>query len=282
LLADPSIDAVYIALPNQLHVEWTVRALAAGKHVLCEKPLSPSPADIATIALARDATGQLVEEAFAYRNHPQWQAVADIIASGQIGTITGAHAVIAKRFLDPDDIRNKPDGGGALLDLGSYSISAFNLIFGRAPRRVIGVIDRDPMFGIDRLTSAMLDYSGAHASFSVATQSGTDAWGTHQSLSLLGSEGWLRLDFPFAHARPTQCHLFIGDTSSVGNFATEVMTFPAADHYRLQVDRFSRLLLGEDVPHWPIEDALRTAQISAAILDSALAGRWINVEHPAG
>jgi predicted dehydrogenase len=277
LLRDDAIEAVYVALPNHLHLEWTVKALEAGKHVLCEKPLGVAPADIRCIIAARDRSGRHVEEAFGYRNHPQWQAVADLVASGRIGTVVGAQSTIAKRFLDPADIRNDPHGGGALLDLGSYSISGFNLLFGRPPRRVLGVIDRDPAFGIDRLTSAVLDYGGAHAMLQVGTQAGTDGWGTHQHLSVLASKGWCRLDFPYAQARPVECHLFIGNASSVGNLASETHRFAAANQYQLQVDRFSRCVRGEKVPSWPIEDALQTAEISAAIMASADEGNWVEL-----
>jgi predicted dehydrogenase len=277
LLCDEQIDVVYIALPNHLHLEWTVRALESGKHVLCEKPLALSPAEIREIAAIRDRTGLHVEEAFAYRNHPQWQALSHLIAEGTIGPIVAAQSTIAKRFMDPGDIRNNPDGGGALLDLGSYSISGFSLLFQRPPLRVLGVIDRDPQFGIDRLTTAILDYGGAQAVLQVGSQSGTDGWGTHQSLSILGGAGWLRLDFPYAQARPVECHLFHGSSSSVGNLATHTRTFAPTNQYQLQIDRFSRLLLAEDVPAWPIEDALLTMEIIAAVMKSADEAKWITL-----
>jgi predicted dehydrogenase len=114
-----------------------------------------------------------------------------------LGEVHAIQGTIAKRFLDPHDIRNDPDaGGGALYDLGSYVISACNLILGRPPLRVVAAMERDPEFRVDRLSTALLDYGDAHASFTAATQSGTSARGTHQQLSVLGSEGWLRCDFP--------------------------------------------------------------------------------------
>ena len=250
LLADPDIDAVYIPLPNQLHFEWSVRALEAGKHVLCEKPLCLAARDVERLCVARDRAGRHIEEAFGYRNHAQWTKVLDLIASDAIGPVRAAHAVLAKQFLDPADVRNNPAaGGGALYDLGSYAINALNLVCGRPPIRVAGVLERDARFGIDRLTSALLDYGDAHASLTVATQAGPAAWATHQQLTVLGARGWLRLNFPFAQARPIACRIELGDERSVGAVPSVVYEFEPANQYALQVERFSRRVLGAAVPH---------------------------------
>ena len=139
LLADPEIDAVYIPLPNQLHFEWSMRALEAGKHVLCEKPLCLTSREVERLCAARDRAGKHIEEAFGYRNHAQWAKVLELIAGDAIGPVRAAHAVLAKQFLDPADVRNNPAaGGGALYDLGSYAINALNLVYGRPPLRVVG------------------------------------------------------------------------------------------------------------------------------------------------
>ena len=275
LLADPDIDAVYVPLPNQLHFEWAMRALQAGKHVLCEKPLCVSSAQVAQLCAQRERSGRHIEEGFAFRNHPQWAKLADTIAAGTIGDVRAVHCTLAKQFLDPADVRNKLDaGGGALYDLGSYAISACNLVFQRRPLRVVAALERDPVFGTDRLSSGLLDYGDRHAAFTVGTQAGSDAWGTHQQFSVLGSRGWLRLNFGFAHARPTACQLEVGDSSSVGAFPTASYTFEPVDHYLLQVERFSRLLLGQAVPSWPIEDALDTLRTIEALFASARQGNW--------
>lgn len=275
LLADPEIDAVYVPLPNQLHFEWAMRALQAGKHVLCEKPLCISAEQVAQLCVERERSGKRIEEGFAFRNHPQWARLAEVIAAGTIGEVRAVHITLAKQFLDPADVRNDPAaGGGALYDLGSYAISACNLVFGRPPVRVVAALERDPAFGIDRLTSALLDYGDRHAAFTVGTQAGSSAWGTHQQFSVLGSQGWLRMNFGFAHARPTACQLEVGDASSVGAFPTATYTFEAVNHYELQMERFSRLLLGEPVPSWPIEDALDTLRTIEALFASAKKDGW--------
>lgn len=278
LLADPDVDAVYIPVPNHLHVEWSVKALAAGKDVLCEKPLCLTAAEVATLIVARDRSGRHIEEAFSYRNHPQWARIAELLAAGTIGVPRAVQCTMAKQFHDPADIRNDVDkGGGGLYDLGSYTISACSIVFPRLPLRVVAAMDRDPSFRIDRLTTAVLDYGDAHASFTVATQSGPSAWATHQQFSVLGSEGWLRCDFPFAHGRPTPCRIMVGDATSHGAVATTTFDFDPVNQYTLQVDRFSRYLQGEAVPHWPIEDALTTLTIIEGLFASAASGRWQDV-----
>src|SRR5215470_419352 len=275
LLHDPDIDAVYIPLPNYLHVEWATRALEAGKHVLCEKPLCLTASDVVKLQAVRDRSGQHIEEAFSYRNHPQWTRIADILASGTIGTPRAVQGTLAKQFLDPNDIRNNLEqGGGALYDTGSYAISACSAVFQRAPRRVVAAIDRDPSCRIDRLSTVLLDYGDAHASFTVGTQSGPDAWATHQQLSILGSNGWLRCDFPYAHGRPTPCHVFVGDHLSHGAVETMTYRFEPVNQYTLQAERFSRYLRGETAPSWPIEDALLTLTVIEALFASAKSGRW--------
>lgn len=275
LLGDPEIDAVYIPLPNQLHFEWALRALQAGKHVLCEKPLCISAEQVSRLCAERDRTGKHIEEGFAFRNHPQWAKVDEIIKSGSIGEVRAVSITLAKQFLDPADVRNQLDaGGGALYDLGSYAISACNMVFNGTPRRVVAALDRDPVFGIDRLSSALLDYGNRHATFTVGTQAGSNAWGTHQQFSILGSQGWLRLNFGFAHARPTACQVEVGDSSTVGAFPSATYTFEPANHYVLQVERFSRFLLGHAVPGWPIEDALATMRTIEALFASARQNSW--------
>jgi len=279
LLDDPDIDAVYIPLPNSQHVAWSIRAMECGKHVLCEKPLALRSKEVLELIRVRERTGRLIEEAFSFRNHPQWDKVDEIVEAGTIGRILSAHGTIAKRFLDPADIRNSPDlGGGALYDLGAYVLAACNRVFGRAPLRVTAAMQRDPQYGIDGLTSAMLDYGDAQACFSCSTRGGTDAWATHQMFSLLGSEGWARLDFAYAHARPTASTLSLGGLDSVGAFPSETFRFPPVNQYAAQVERFSRLALGRSARAWPIEDALLTLRMIEALFDAARTGEWRTVE----
>jgi predicted dehydrogenase len=232
-------------------------------------------AQVLQLCEARDRSGCHIEEGFGFRNHPQWSKLAELVDSETIGTVRSVHATLAKQFLDPTDTRNNPAaGGGALYDLGSYAISACNLVLRRPPRRVVAALERDPVFGIDRLSSALLDYGDCHAAFTVATQSGTSGWGTHQQLSVLGAKGWLRFDFPYAQARPSACRIELGDSTSVGSQPTASFHFEPVNQYELQIERFSRLLLGDAVPSWPIEDALNTMRTIEALFASARSGGW--------
>jgi len=283
LLADPDIDAVYIPLPNQLHFEWSVRALEAGKHVLCEKPLCLSSDQVRQLCAVRDRSGKHIEEAFAYRNHPQWVKLREILASDLLGPVRAAHGIMAKQFFNPKDIRNNPAaGGGGIYDLGSYAISACNMLFKRAPARVVAAFEIDPVFAIDRLSSALLDYGSAHAALTVATQSGGDGWGSQQHLTVLCARGWLRFNFPYSQVRPTACMIELGDATGVGAFPTQTFAFEATNQFVLQAERFSRLLLGDAVPPWPIEEAVDTLQTIEALFESARGGRWQSLAAPRG
>ena len=159
LLADPSIEAIYNPLPNHLHVEWTIKALEAGKHVLCEKPIGLDTEDAKRLIAARDKSGKHVLEAFMVRHHPQWQEARRLVESGQIGTITTVQSIFTYFNADPNNVRNKKDiGGGGLLDIGCYCIVGPRYITGKEPVRVVSLMDKDPKFGTDRLVSGMLDF----------------------------------------------------------------------------------------------------------------------------
>ncbi len=137
-------------------------------------------------------------------------------------------------------------------------------------------------FRIDRLSTAMLDYGeAARELYRRDSQTGPSAWASHQQFSVLGSNGWLRCDFPFAHGRPTACHVYVGDRASHGNVATVAYDFEPVNQYTLQTDRFSRFLRARAVPSWPIEDSLLTLRIIEALFRSAASGGWQDLA-PAG
>lgn len=275
LLADPEIEAVYIPLPNHLHVAWCTKALEAGKHVLCEKPIALDAAEAAPLIELRDRTGLLIEEAFAIRNHPQWAAMREVLESGEIGELRSVQATLAYNNMDAGDIRNQLEiGGGALYDIGSYAIAACRLVFDEEPIRVIAMMDRDLTFKTDRLTSAMLAFEQGHASFSVTTQGGPSTGGTHQHFAVVGSKGWMRAEFPFAHSIPSACRLFVGDERSTGSMPAREIEFPALNQYGLQGERFSRLVRGEHVPGFALETALANMRVIDATFRSAITGAW--------
>lgn len=278
LLADPAIEAVYIPLPNHLHVEWCAKAMQAGKHVLCEKPLSLSADEAVPLLAIRDRTGRLIEEAFAIRNHPQWRAMRDCIGSGEIGELRYVQTTLAYNNVNPDDIRNRLDiGGGGLYDLGSYAITGCRYVIEAEPIRAVALIDRDPSFKTDRLTSAILEFARGQAVFTVATQAGPKSGGTHQHFSVIGSKGWIRAEFPYSHAIPAACRLFIGDATSIGTKPAREISFPEVNQYGLQGERFSRLVRGEPVEQFPLEDAIANMRAIDAVFRSAKSGGWETV-----
>ena len=164
LLADADVDAVYIPLPNHMHVPWTLRAIEAGKHVLCEKPIALTAVEAQELVDAAAAHPQLkVMEAFMYRFHPQWLTARQLVRDGRIGELRTIHTDFSYFNDDPRNIRNKVEmGGGALMDIGCYPISLSRFIFGEEPARVLGDTSRDPETEVDILTSAVLEFDVGH------------------------------------------------------------------------------------------------------------------------
>ncbi|MGB7548360.1 MAG: Gfo/Idh/MocA family oxidoreductase [Terracidiphilus sp.] len=270
LLADPDIDAIYNPLPNQMHVPWTIKAAEAGKHVLCEKPLSLTVAEAETLLAARACTGVKIGEAFMIRSYPQWLRLRALLDEGRIGDLRSILGFFSYFNDDPANIRNQAEcGGGALLDIGCYCIHASRYAFGRQPTRVVGLIDRDPAMHIDRLTSAMLDFPGGQSIFTVSTQ-----LVPYQRMHFLGTRGRIEIEIPFNAPPDRPTRLFIDADGDLfgGGITTE--TFPVCDQYTLQGDAFSKAVLeGTEVPV-PLEDAIRNMAVIEAIFRSGETGQW--------
>lgn len=269
LLADPDIDAIYNPLPNHLHVSWSIKALEAGKHVLCEKPIALS-ADEAQLLV--DAANQYPElkvmEAFMYRFHPQWQKAKQLVADGQIGPLRTIQASFSYYNDDPNDIRNMADiGGGGLMDIGCYPISVSRFIFDAEPQQVVGTIERDPNFGTDRLSSAILEFEGGKASFTCSTQlSG------YQEVLIQGVDGWVKIEIPFNPPIDRPCRLLHKRGNNVREITVEVCS-----HYTIQGDLFSQAVLQDTAVPTPIEDAVANMKVIEAIFQSAEDGSWISI-----
>jgi predicted dehydrogenase len=266
LLADPEIEAVYIPLPNHLHPEWTERAAAAGKHVLCEKPLAMTATEARAMIAACDAAGVKLMEAFMYRLHPLWARVRGLVADGAIGEVLAIQSFYSYRNLDPLDIRNTPGaGGGALYDIGCYPVNVARMMFGSEPTDVSASIRRDPRFGTDVVTSVILDFEGAHATFTCSTQA-EDA----QRVDIVGTDGRLVVEIPFNIPPdfPTRIlHVAGGDPPASPR--TEVIEIPVADQYAVQADLFSHAIRHDEaVPTHP-EDAVANLVVIERIFAAA-------------
>jgi predicted dehydrogenase len=270
LLADADVEAVYNPLPNHMHVPWSVRAVQAGKHVLCEKPIALSADEARTLLAARDANHVQVAEAFMVRTHPQWELVERLIAEGRIGTlqlITG-HFSYYRR--DPADIRSRAEwGGGALMDIGCYPIFIARWMFGAEPTAVAAMIDRDPDLKIDRLTSALLRFPAGQAAFTCAGQ-----LVPYQRVHLYGERGRIEVEIPFnAHPdRPSR--IFLDDGSQLGGASAVPMEIPAVDQYTLQADRFSEAVRGLGSVPVSLENAIANMEVIDAAFRSAISHGW--------
>jgi len=270
LLADPAIEAVYNPLPNELHVPWTLRALAAGKHVLCEKPIALDANEARQLIEARERSGRLVAEAFMVRCHPQWRRARELVQTGAIGAASAIQTFFSYRLLDPDNVRNRPPGGGGLYDIGCYAVLTARYILGAEPSRVVASLDRDAQFGTDRLVSAIVEFpNGRHLTFSVATQ-----LSAHQRVTIVGDGGRIEIAIPFNAPPDRPTRITIDDGADLFGGGARVEEFPVCDQYDLQGDAFSRAVLGQAPLEFPIEDAIANMRVIDALFRSAEFGSW--------
>jgi predicted dehydrogenase len=267
LLADPEVDAVYLPLPNHLHLEWTLAAVRAGKHVLCEKPIALSSADAQRMADAADAAGVLLMEAFMYRLHPSWVAVRERIAAGRIGRLQAVQSWFSYYNDDPSNIRNMAAaGGGALMDIGCYSINLSRMLFDAEPERVEASIVRDPDMEVDVLTSGLLVFpGGGSATFTSSIRSEPD-----QRVHIYGTEGHISIGIPFNIPPDIPTHVDVthgGDPPVAPN--VERLTFAPADAYGVEADAFAAAVLdGVPLPT-PAADAVANMQVIERVIAAA-------------
>ena len=269
LLADPNVDAVYIPLPNHLHAEWTIAALRAGKHVLCEKPLAMTADDAQRMVDVAHESHRHLMEAFMYRHHPSWVAALDLVADGRIGTLTAVQSWFSYFNDDPANIRNVRDyGGGALFDIGCYSVNLSRMVFGGEPTRVAASLRRDPATGVDVLTSAILDFEGGIATFSCSTRTETD-----QRVDIYGTTGRISIEIPFniPPDRPTRVFLTAGGDPPVAP-DRQVVEFATADPYGVEFERFATAVLDGGPTPVPAEDAVANLRVIESIFEAAARG----------
>ena len=270
LLADPDIDAIYNPLPNHLHVDWSIKALQAGKHVLCEKPLGLNTADAQRLVDAAQAHPHLkVMEAFMYRFHPQWQLAKQMVDEGRIGKLHAVHSHFSYNNREADNIRNKPEwGGGALLDIGCYSISLSRWLFNEEPTQVLGQITPMPGQDVDCLTSAIMEFSAGSASFTAATKIEPI-----QYAEAIGDEGSLYLERPFYNDsnEPVQ------RLRVTRNRVQEVIEVPDRNHYGAMADAFALSIFNNSQVPTPLADAIANMRAIDAIFKSAAERKWITL-----
>jgi predicted dehydrogenase len=270
LLADPNIDAIYNPLPNHLHVPWTIQAAEAGKHVLCEKPLSLTVKEAKSLLAVRSRTGVKIGEAFMVRSAPQWLRLRELLNQGRVGELRSIFGFFSYFNSDPANIRNQVDcGGGGLMDIGCYLVHASRYAFAQEPTRVVAKIDRDPQMHTDRITSAILDFSAGQAVFTCSTQ-----LVPYQRIHFLGTRGRIELEIPFNAPVDRPTRLFIDDSGDLFGKTVITETFPVCDQYTLQGDAFARAVLEHTEVPVPIEDAVKNMAVIEALFDSANSGEW--------
>jgi len=264
LLAADDVDAVYIPLPNNMHAEWTIKAAAAGKHVLCEKPLALTAAQAQEMADACRAAGVQLAEAFMYRHHPTWVEAVRLVREGAIGELQAVQSWFSYYNDDPQNIRNRlENGGGAIMDVGCYSINLSRMLFEAEPVRIGASVRRDPIMGIDTLSSAVLEFpGGGQATFTCSTRAEDD-----QRVHIAGSAGRIEIDIPFNIPPDRETRIFVtaGGNPPVAT-ATEAIVFPIADPYTIQARLFAQAVLEDTDPPVPIEDAIANMRVIEVIL----------------
>ena len=267
LLADPEIEAVYNPLPNHLHVPYTIKALEAGKHVLCEKPISLNAKEAELLLTEIKKYPKLkVMEAFMYKFHPRSQKIKELINNGVIGKLRIVQSHFSYSNLDPNNIRNKADiGGGGLLDIGCYCISFPRFLFNDEPFRAVGSIEFDPDMKIDRLASGMLEFKEGTATFTCSTQ-----LFPYQRATIFGTEGKIEIELPFNAPSDKETKVLIYTKDNV-----ETITIDIYNQYTLQGDEFSKAIINDTKVPYPIEDALNNMKVIDAIFRSNKDGTWV-------
>jgi len=271
LLANPSVDAVYIALPNAHHAEWALKAAQAGKPVLCEKPLATSAADARRVVDAFSARDLPLMEGFMYRFHPQHHRVRELVREGAIGDLREVHAHLSVNHSKTTDVQNvrfrKDTGGGALMDMGCYTISVARWMFGEEPLNAVASRDIDKDHGSDTSFAAILGWSnGRRGLVSVSFHAGGQGFYT-----LVGSDGSIhvpRAIIPGVGNRLADTLLVVSDV----NGARREEVFPPAPQYRLMIEAFAAAVLGRRPLPFSAKDALGNALVMDAVVKAAESG----------
>ena len=265
LLSDASIEAVFIPLPNHIHLEWIKKAADAGKHILCEKPLTLNAQEAREAIEYTEKKGVLLMEAFMYRFHPQWIRARELSRTGSIGNLRAINTFFSYNNTDPKNIRNILEaGGGAIFDIGCYAVSVARYIFEKEPKRVMSLINRDPEFKTDILTSCLMDFGEGHSVFTVGTKTFS-----YQKVDIHGSGGRIQIQIPFNSFDDVPSKITV--TNSIG---TREIQFEPQDHYELQFERFSEAIRKGGPAPIPPEDARKNLEVLDALFRSEKSGNW--------
>ena len=273
LLADAEIEAVYIPLPNHLHVPWSAKAAEAGKHVLCEKPLALNATEAETLIAVRERTGVLIQEAFVVRTHPQWLRARELVREGRIGAMRAINAFFSEVNDDPANIVNNPEfGGGGIYDIGCYPVTLARFLFEAEPMRAVATTDIDPRFGVDRLAACILEFEAGLASFVCSTQ-----LALHHNVQLYGTHGRIEVESPFNPAPDRPARILIDDGSKLAGASAVAESVAAVEQYGLEFAHFSKAIREGGGQAVSLEDSVSNMRAIDALFRSAESGRWEDV-----
>ncbi len=267
LLNDAEIDAVYIPLPNHLHVPWAIKAIAVNKHVLCEKPIALSAAQAKELLEAAKQKPHLkVMEAFMYRFHPQWIQAKKLVDEGAVGQLKTIQSFFSYYNTDPNNIRNnKAIGGGGLMDIGCYCISLSRFIFSEEPESVFANIEFDPAMHTGSYASGILNFSTGTATFTCSTQ-----LAPYQRVNILGTTARIEIEIPFNAPPDASTRMWLHKKN-----ATEEIIFDAVDQYTLQGNLFSQAIINDTAVPTPLQDAVNNMTVIDAVFKSEEEGKWV-------
>lgn len=270
LLADESVDIIYNPMPNHLHISFTIKAMEAGKHVLCEKPIALNTAGaVSLLEEVAKYPALKVMEAFMYRFHPQWIKAKQLVDEGAIGKVVTIQSFFSFYNDDPEDIRNQVDiGGGALMDIGCYCVSIPRFILELEPRRVLGLIDRDPVMNIDRHASGVLDFgNGISSTFTCSTQ-----LSPFQRIQIVGDKGRIEVDMPVNAPIDGVARILLFKADK-----TEQFIFDSVDQYTNQAEMFANSVLKDTAVPTPLTDAVNNMIVIDAFFESEAQKTWVEI-----
>lgn len=270
MLSSDVIDAVYIPLPTSQHIEWTLKAIKAGKHVLCEKPISLKASEINKLIKARDKAGVVVSEAFMVTYHPQWLKVKELVSKGAIGRLRMIDASFTYFNRDTENMRNRPElGGGALPDIGVYPTVTSRFVTGKEPRSLTAFVEFDPEFKTDRFAHAQIAFDDFDMRMYVSTQ-----MANRQTMIFHGDKGFIELTAPF------NSNLYEGDEVRVHNRShseTQVYRYTGVDQYVREIQVFAKAVKSSGKKIFSLEDSVRNQKVIDAVYKAGKSGKRVKL-----
>ena len=267
MLASDVIDAVYIPLPTSQHVEWTIKAADAGKHVLCEKPIALKASDIDQLIAARDRNKVLISEAFMVTYAPVWLKVRELLNAGAIGKLRHVQGAFTYFNRDPSNMRNIPAlGGGGLPDIGVYPTITTRFSTGAEPLRVQATTERDPEFGTDIYSSVRADFGDFELSFYISTQ-----MANRQIMVFHGTEGFIEVKSPFNADRYGAEEV---ELTNQNHGVSQIFRFADSRQYRCEAEAFATAATGGKAEVVSLESSRRNQAFIDAIYRASEKEGW--------